>query len=350
MKVAPIDRAMREWSGAKHSIIHTGQHYDAAMSDAFFHDLDMPAPARFLGIGSGTHADQTARTMIAFEKACSELEPDIVLVVGDVNSTLAAALVASKLGIPLAHVEAGLRSFDRSMPEELNRLATDSVSNYAFVTEPSATANLAREGWARERVFWVGNTMIDTLIHALAPARTLDVPLSMRLEPGHYALVTLHRPSNVDHLPKLRELVEYLHWLADQLPVVFPLHPRTRRRLEDSKLLPNLEGHGAIHLTAPLAYLRFLSLLASARFVVTDSGGIQEETTYLRIPCITARTTTERPITCDLGTNRLCSPEPEALRTSTSHVIEHPVEGTVPPLWDGHASERIVERLRQILE
>lgn len=350
MKVAPIHRAVSARDDMEHLVVHTGQHYDAIMSDAFFRDLDLPKPARFLGVGSASHAQQTAKILVEFEKACLELEPDLVIVVGDVNSTMAAALVASKLNIPVAHVEAGLRSFDRTMPEEVNRAATDAVAQWAFVTEPSAIANLVSEGWPRDRVLFVGNTMIDTLVRALPEAKEQAGLDELGLEAQSYALVTIHRPSNVDDLAQLSSMVGFLEWLAEQQPVVFPLHPRTRKRLAEHGLLEKLESHTQIHALAPLPYPRFLGLMASAKLVVTDSGGIQEETTYLQVPCVTARTTTERPVTCEQGTNRLCAPEPAALREAVTAVLAGGASGTIPPYWDGLAAERIVEHIRDLRE
>ncbi len=349
MKVAPIHRAVSLQDDMEHLVVHTGQHYDAIMSDAFFRDLDLPEPTRFLGVGSASHAQQTAKILVEFEKACLELKPDLVIVVGDVNSTMAAALVAAKLNIPVAHVEAGLRSFDRTMPEEVNRAATDAVAQWAFVTEASAIANLVSEGWPRDRVLFVGNTMIDTLVRAL-PKATEEADLDgLRIADKAYALVTVHRPSNVDDVEQLTSMVGFLKWLASELPVVFPLHPRTKKRLEEHDLLEQLTSHENIRALGPLPYPRFLGLMASARLVVTDSGGIQEETTYLQVPCVTARTSTERPVTCELGTNRLCAPEPDALKAAVAEVLAGGVIGTVPPYWDGRAAERIVAHIRAIV-
>ncbi|HHH27817.1 MAG TPA: UDP-N-acetylglucosamine 2-epimerase (non-hydrolyzing) [Polyangiaceae bacterium] len=349
MKVAPIHRAISAHDDMEHLVVHTGQHYDAIMSDAFFRDLDLPEPARFLGVGSASHAQQTAKILVEFEKACLELAPDLVIVVGDVNSTMAAALVAAKLNIPVAHVEAGLRSFDRTMPEEVNRAATDAVAQWAFVTEASAIANLVGEGWPRERVLFVGNTMIDTLVRALPGALEQARLGELDLKAGEYALVTIHRPSNVDDPAQLAAMVGFLKWLADQMPVVFPLHPRTEKSLRAHGLLHGLQSYEGIRALGPLPYPRFLGLMASARLVVTDSGGIQEETTYLQVPCVTARTSTERPVTCELGTNRLCAPEPAALRAAVGEVLAGGEDGTVPPYWDGRAAERIVRHIDAIV-
>lgn len=340
MKVAPLHRAFAQYEAlVEHLIVHTGQHYDAEMSDVFFADLEMPPPAVFLGVGSGTHAQQTARIMLAFEPVCLELRPELVIVVGDVNSTIACALTAVKLGIPVAHVEAGLRSFDRTMPEEINRIATDAIADYFFVTEPSGVENLRREGAPPERIFLVGNTMIDSLLFALPKARAHPIRARLGLSPREYVVVTLHRPSNVDDPVQLRGLLEVLDELAQWRRVVFPVHPRTQQALERFGLQSLTE---ALLVVPPLGYVEFLALVLEADFVVTDSGGIQEETTYLGIPCLTLRTTTERPITCQLGTNRLVPPEPEAFRRALGELRwGQRKSGQVPPLWDGHAAERI---------
>jgi UDP-N-acetylglucosamine 2-epimerase (non-hydrolysing) len=309
------------------------------MSDVFFADLEMPEPAVFLGVGSGTHAQQTARIMLAFEPVCLELRPHLVIVVGDVNSTIACALTAVKLGIPVAHVEAGLRSFDRTMPEEINRIATDAIADYFFVTEPSGVENLRREGAPPERIFLVGNTMIDSLLFALPKARAHPIRERLGVAPRQYVVVTLHRPSNVDDPVRLRLLLEILAELAQWRTVLFPAHPRTRQAVERFGLSPLL---APLHVLPPLSYVEFLALVLEADFVLTDSGGIQEETTYLGIPCVTLRTSTERPITCQLGTNQLVPPEPEALRAALRALRQgERKQGTVPPLWDGHAAERI---------
>ncbi len=343
MKVAPIHRAFVQYSDSiEHLIVHTGQHYDAAMSDAFFRDLDMPEPAVFLGIGSGSHAEQTARVMVEFEKICLDLEPSMVIVVGDVNSTIACTLSAVKAGIPVAHVEAGLRSFDRSMPEEINRIATDAICDYYFVTEQSGADNLLRENKPESRIFFAGNTMIDSLQYALPRARESAVRESLGLEAGRYVLVTLHRPSNVDDAVQLRQLLELLVDLSKERAIVMPLHPRTRKNIEQFGLQDVIADAPNLLLLEPQGYVNFLALMMHADFVLTDSGGIQEETTTLGIPCITMRTTTERPITCQLGTNVLVEPEPELLRVALETMLTQPRKpGVVPPLWDGHAAERI---------
>ena len=352
MKVAPIHRvfsAPEFTSLTQHQIVHTGQHYDAAMSDAFFRDLEMPEPAYFLGVGSGSHAEQTARVIVEFEKVCLEAKPALVLVVGDVNSTIAATLTATKLGIPVAHVEAGLRSGDRTMPEELNRIATDALCDYAFVTEKSGVDNLLRENFRYDRVHFVGNTMIDSLHFALPKARQSPILHDLSLEDRRYALVTLHRPSNVDDAVQLQSLVEMLLEAAETCSIVFPVHPRTRKHLERFGLLGRIEQHPRFILTEPQGYVNFLALMMNARFVMTDSGGVQEETTALGVSCLTLRTTTERPITCEIGTNILIPPTTENIRTALRKALQEtaPPSYTLPPLWDGKAAERIAAIIAQ---
>ena len=340
MKVAPIHRAFASYADAwEHSIVHTGQHYDAAMSDSFFADLDMPHPKWFMGVGSGTHAEQTAKIIVGFEKVCLEARPDCVIVVGDVNSTVACALVSVKLGIPTVHVESGLRSWDRSMPEEINRLATDAIVDEHFITEQSGMENLVREGVAPEQIHFVGNTMIDSLHYALPKAESCDILTRLGVSVGGYCLVTMHRPSNVDHPDQLRMLMEVVEQVSQERPVVFPVHPRTRNKMREI----GLSMPSSVHLIDPVRYVEFLALMRSAAVVLTDSGGIQEETTALGVPCITARTTTERPITTDLGTNVLVQPSAEGILHAISEFnAGRHKQGTVPPLWDGHAAERIV--------
>lgn len=343
MKVAPVHRAFEPYSGrVEHTIIHTGQHYSADMYDTFFQDLEMPEPAEFLDAGSGSHAEQTAKIMVRFEKVCLQRKPDLVLVAGDVNSTIACALTAAKCGIRVGHIEAGLRSFDRGMPEEINRIATDAICDYAFITEQSGLGNLRREGFPPERAFFVGNTMIDSLRFALPAARKAGMAAVLGLAPRSYALVTLHRPTNVDEPGQLRQLLEILVEVSCRCAMIVPLHPRTRKNIEAFGLDALVGAAPGLRIMEPLGYIRFLSLLVDADFVLTDSGGIQEETTALGISCITMRTTTERPITCELGTNRLVRPEPEPLREAIADLFEKPrKQGVVPPLWDGHAAERI---------
>ncbi len=336
MKAAPVLRAIQN-TGQKQTLVHTGQHYDVNMSDVFFQELKIPAPDVNLAVGSGSHAQQTAEIMARFEAVVQQRKPDVVLVYGDVNSTVAAALVCAKLSVPVGHVEAGLRSFDRTMPEEINRLVTDQLSEILFTPSADGDTNLLREGIAREKIHFVGNVMIDTLVRLL--------PLATQAKknglPRQYALVTLHRPANVDDPQMLRKILISMLALNKDLPVIFPLHPRTRQAIRQF----GLETDG-IRMTDPVSYLEFLGLQFRATVVITDSGGIQEETTYLGIPCLTARANTERPVTVEIGTNILIGDDMEKLRTETLNVLNgRGKKGSVPPLWDGHASERIASIL-----
>lgn len=351
MKVAPIHRALQEFPDhIEHVIIHTGQHYDSIMSDAFFNDLDMPKPGYFLRVGSASHAVQTAKIMVAFEEICINDTPDLVIVVGDVNSTLACALTARKLGITVVHVEAGLRSGDRTMPEELNRLATDAVSDYAFTSEPSGIEHLLREGWPEERIKFVGNTMIDSQHYARERAVMSPVMRELDLIDDAYILVTLHRPSNVDMAEQLESLLMALATLSKEKTVIFPAHPRTVARIESFGLSHILEQNPQLRIIGAQGYVRFLRLVMGAAFVITDSGGLQEETTALRLPCLTVRTTTERPITCDLGTNQLIEPTAEAILEASQALLRGEAKvGSVPLFWDGRAGSRIARRIMVIL-
>jgi UDP-N-acetylglucosamine 2-epimerase (non-hydrolysing) len=350
MKVAPLAHEMKRHAEIEPLIVHTGQHYDANMSKIFFEDLGIPRPDYNLGVGSASHTVQTAQVMLALEPLFQELAPDLVLVVGDVNSTLAAALTAVKLGIPIAHVEAGLRSFDPTMPEEINRRLTDCISDFLFTTEASGNENLRREGVAEERIFFVGNVMIDTLLGQADRARELDVPARLDLEPGGYGVLTLHRPSNVDDPAVLGGIVDALEELQQMLPLVFPVHPRTRARLAATGLLDRLEALPRLSLIEPLGYLDFLGLVAGAGLVLTDSGGIQEETTILDVPCLTLRDNTERPVTISQGTNRLIGSDPARIRDEAKRLLDGDrKQATRPDLWDGNASERIVAILRDRL-
>jgi UDP-N-acetylglucosamine 2-epimerase (non-hydrolysing) len=343
MKVAPIMEAFRVRQQKQVLLVHTGQHYDEKMSDNFFADLHIPRPNLNLGVGSGSHAQQTARVMTAFEEVCIEHRPDWVIVVGDVNSTLACALAAKKLGIRVGHVEAGLRSRDMSMPEEINRVCTDSISDLLFTADRMADENLRKEGVAEERIRFVGNTMIDTLLRNIDKARS--IPLPDGLKPQEYAILTLHRPSNVDSKPKLTALFEALIDISRSIPIIFPAHPRTRHNLQQFGLEGTLRD-SRIKSIAPLSYLPFIGLTARSRFVLTDSGGIQEETTVLGIPCITMRPNTERPITCTMGTNILVGAEPERIRMGVSAALNAPPRKNIlPEKWDGNAAERIVDVL-----
>jgi UDP-N-acetylglucosamine 2-epimerase (non-hydrolysing) len=340
VKMAPVIGAMRTRAPeAGHTIVHTGQHYDRLMSEVFFEELGMPAPDHMLEVGSGSHAEQTARTMERLEPVLLAERPDLVVVPGDVNSTLAAAITAAKLEIPVAHIESGLRSFDRTMPEELNRIVTDQLSQHLFLHSDEAVANLRAEGVAEERMHFVGNTMIDTLVALEERFRDLGVARRLGVEPGSYVLVTLHRPALVDG-PLLPHAMTELSALAAEMPVVFPVHPRTRKMIEGDVTSPGLM------LTEPVGYLDFLSLMADSRAVLTDSGGIQEETTYLGIPCFTLRDNTERPVTVRAGTNTLLGLEPAAIATIPAALAEGgKAASEPPPLWDGCAAERVAEVL-----
>jgi len=347
MKMAPLLRAMRARpTELRPILVHTGQHYDAAMSDIFFAQLGIPEPDLHLGVGGGTHASQTAGVMTAMERLLADERPDLVLVVGDVNSTIAAAIAAARAGVPLAHVEAGLRSFDRRMPEEINRIVTDALASYLFVTEESGVSNLLGEGLPEDRVFMVGNVMIDTLDALLPAIRERRMAAELGLEPGAYGVVTLHRPSNVDDSERLADWVDVLGEIGHRLPLVFPAHPRTTARLASAGLTPRLAANG-VRVVDPLPYVEFVSLVADAKLVLTDSGGIQEETTVLGIPCLTLRDNTERPVTVRAGTNRLIGAEPANLRRSIDVLLALEPVGRPdrPPMWDGHTAERIVEIL-----
>ncbi len=333
MKAAPVLHALAERPQIRQTLVHTGQHYDAGMSDVFFQQLAMPAADVNLEVGSGTHAWQTAEIMRRFEPVVLERKPDLVLVYGDVNSTVAAALVCSKLLISVGHVEAGLRSFDRTMPEEINRLLTDQLADFLFTPSEEADGNLEREGIAAGKIHRVGNVMIDSLV------KLLPIALESKIDglPDRYALVTLHRPSNVDDDRSLRNILETLLEVNAELKIVFPVHPRTRRRIAEFGM-----DASQLHLLEPLPYLEFLALQKRAVVVITDSGGIQEETTYLQRPCLTLRQNTERPVTVSLGTNVLVGQDGGKLRAELSKILEGKAKtGTVPPLWDGYAGARI---------
>jgi len=345
MKVAPLHRAFQRYADSiRHLIVHTGQHYDQQMSKVFFDDLELPHPDIYLGVGSASHAQQTAKVMMAFEKVVDEQKPDLVVVVGDVNSTLACALVSAKMNVEVAHVEAGLRSFDRTMPEEVNRLVTDAISDSLFVSELSGVANLKREGIGQEKIFFVGNVMIDSLVHFREKARRSIVAEQLGLSRKSYALVTLHRPSNVDEAVRLEEILKLLLEVSRNKNVVFPIHPRTRNMIQQFGLQSLADSSECLKLTEPFGYLDFLNLMENAAVLITDSGGIQEETTYLGVPCITLRENTERPITVELGTNVLCGSNLLLAREKSLEAMNGKAKhGSVPELWDGRASERIAE-------
>jgi UDP-N-acetylglucosamine 2-epimerase (non-hydrolysing) len=353
MKIGPIIHALHATRGVVPMLVHTGQHYDPGMNDVFFAELQIPRPDRSLNVGSGSHAVQTAQVMLAIEPVIEETRPDIVVVVGDVNSTLAATLVAVKLGVAVAHVEAGLRSFDRSMPEEINRLLTDQIATLLFTTERSAEANLRREGIPVERVHFVGNVMIDSLRGCLpraVPARETFAaagrPDLAEVAPG-FALLTLHRPANVDDPDTLADLLETIREVSELLPVAFPVHPRTARRIADAGLEALFHQSRIVRLE-PVGYLAALGLMREARVVLTDSGGVQEETTGLGVPCLTLRANTERPITIEEGTNELVGRDRELILAKTRDILATGGKsGRVPELWDGRAAERIAARLAQ---
>ena len=369
MKVAPIIRAINKHNASSKGnpiepiLVHTGQHYDYEMSQVFFQDLELPEPDVYLGVGSGTHAEQTGKVMIELEKVLLKEKPDLVVVVGDVNSTLAAALAAVKLHISAAHVEAGLRSYDRTMPEEINRLLTDQISDYLFTHSRDADENLKREGIPQEKIFFVGNVMVDSLLFNKARADQSQILAQLKLAEEGYALLTLHRPSNVDEKHSLTNIMSAITKIAESIPVVFPAHPRTQKRLREFNLNPSStviaspdllgawQSQSNVLITSPLSYLDFLKLEMYAKLVMTDSGGIQEETTVLNVPCLTLRDTTERPITITQGTNVLVGNSPQKIIEEASKILDakSPITNNKspqpPPLWDGMTAERIVEIL-----
>ena len=347
MKVGPIMVEMARYEGIFHQIlVHTGQHYDDGMSQVFFADLGLPQPDIYLNVGSGSHAEQTARVMLAFEPVLLEHNPALVLVVGDVNSTLACTLVASKLAVPVAHVEAGLRSFDRTMPEEINRMLTDQIADLLFTTERSARENLIREGVVEEKIHFVGNVMIDTLLRHRERALSLEVVEEYGLEPQGFVLMTLHRPSNVDEPEVLSGLLDGLAEIQRRIPIIFPAHPRTMERMREFGFGGRMTAMAALRVTEPLGYLKFMNLMANARLVLTDSGGIQEETTILGVPCLTLRENTERPVTVTQGTNTVVGCDPGRIVTEALAIVDGKSKaGRVPELWDGQAASRIVKVL-----
>jgi len=345
MKVAPLHRALEARDGFDSVIVHTGQHYDEQMSDVFFRQLELPRPDLYLGVGSGSHAEQTARVMMAFEEVMEDEAPDLVVVVGDVNSTLACALVATKMHVPVAHVEAGLRSGDRRMPEEINRLVTDRIADYLFVTEQSGIDHLREEGVADEKIFFVGNLMIDSLVQFREKAAATSIVEDLGVEEDAYVLMTMHRPANVDHEEGVRKLLRIIEETAAERSVVFPMHPRTRNRFEEFGLEGALTSIGGLHLLEPLGYLEFLRLMETAAVVVTDSGGIQEETTFLGVPCLTLREHTERPVTVTKGSNELLPLDPPQVIQRVREVAGTEPSSERPPRWDGQAAERIVKVL-----
>jgi UDP-N-acetylglucosamine 2-epimerase (non-hydrolysing) len=347
MKVAPIARALTNHP-YEHLIVHTGQHYDYNLSDSFFVDLELPKPDYFLGVGSGSHSEQTAKIMVEFEKILIKEQPDLVIVVGDVNSTIACGLTSVKMGIKLAHIEAGLRSFDKSMPEEVNRIATDSIADYFFVTEESGLINLKNMGADENNTFFVGNTMIDSLVFALPKIVQSKILENFNLTKNNFVLTTLHRPSNVDNYEKLSMFLDIFNYISQFAKIVLPIHPRTRKNLIEFGLIEKYKQISNLIITEPLSYLDFIKLMQDSKFVMTDSGGIQEESTFLDVPCLTLRTSTERPITIELGTNLLINPEYTNIVKSISSVLENPTKRiSIPPLWDGHSAERIVNIIQE---
>jgi UDP-N-acetylglucosamine 2-epimerase (non-hydrolysing) len=351
MKMAPLLRALRPYSDVVCTLVHTGQHYDANLSEVFFEELRIPRPDVFLQVGSGSHAEQTARLLVELERTFLAGTPDAgpftrIVTVGDVNSTMAAAVAAAKIGIPVSHVEAGLRSFDRSMPEEVNRLITDVISDQHFVSEPEGVENLLREGHKPETIHLVGNVMIDTLRALLPRAQHSDALQRWRLVPGEYGLVTLHRPSNVDDPGTLRELMNHLLAISEKIRVVFPVHPRTRAKLQQSEILETIGGGTSLTLVEPLGYLDLLALSSRAALIITDSGGLQEEATALNIPCLTLRANTERPVTVQQGTSTLVGRDFDLLDQLVDSILRGDYKpGACPELWDGKAAERIARIL-----
>jgi len=353
MKIAPLMREYEKYPEIHPLLVHTGQHYSDEMSQLIFDQLEIPRPDINLEVGSASHAIQTAEIIKRFEPIVRELDPDMVLVVGDVNSTIACALVAVKLGVKVAHVEAGLRSFDRTMPEEINRVLTDAISDYLFVSETSGLENLKREGIPDHKVFFVGNVMIDTLVRNLKQAESSTILEELGLAEHEYALVTLHRPSNVDDPIVLGKYLEVFEIIGREIPVLFPAHPRTRKNIKTlgfQSLITELKNpskpfqNGGLRITDPIGYIDFLRLMASAKVVLTDSGGIQEETTILKVPCLTLRENTERPITIEKGTNNLVGTDPERILNGYEEIKTKRYSNcSVPELWDGHAAERIIE-------
>ncbi len=343
MKMAPLVRCL-EARGIEQKLIHTGQHYDDNMSKVFFDDLGMPAPDIYMGVGSGSHAEQTARVMVEFEKVCLEEKPDLVVVVGDVNSTLACSIVAAKLWIPVAHVEAGLRSRDMKMPEEVNRVVTDRLTSLLLTPSPDGDENLIAEGVSKDKIFLVGNIMIDSLLANVERAKKSTILDELKIAPKSYGVLTLHRPSNVDDKETLMRLLKVVHEIADEIPIIFSCHPRTAQRLDELDEYNAIRNTGDVRIMGPLGYLDFMRLVSQSKIVLTDSGGLQEETTALQIPCVTLRENTERPITVTEGTNTVVGTDPDKIRAAARKALDGNIgDAKVPHLWDGKTAERIVD-------
>ncbi|NIR48288.1 UDP-N-acetylglucosamine 2-epimerase (non-hydrolyzing) [candidate division KSB1 bacterium] len=350
MKIAPLMNEFKKYPDIEATLLHTGQHYDEVMSKLFFHDLGIPEPDTYLGVGSSNHGTQTGRIMIEFEKVLLQEKPDLVIVVGDVNSTIACGLVAVKQNVKLAHVEAGLRSFDRSMPEEINRVLTDQISDFLFVTEKSGEENLIKEGIDKKKIFFVGNVMIDTLRQHLKRAEISSILNKLSLRPKEFTILTLHRPSNVDDEESLSQILNALAAIQEHIKIVFPIHPRSQARLEQFGLSDKINQMPQLMITEPLGYLDFLKLMSEAKFILTDSGGIQEETTVLGTPCLTLRENTERPVTESCGTNLVIGNKADAIVRESMRILRGDFKmGRQPDLWDGKAAKRIVRILQQNL-
>ena len=350
MKIAPLHAELAR-RDIRQILLHTGQHYDENMSQVFFDDLGMPEPDIYLGIGSGSHATQTATVMVEFEKVCKEHNPSMVVVVGDVNSTVACSMVCAKEWIPCAHVEAGLRSFDRQMPEEINRLITDAIANILLTPSPDGDENLRNEGVSEDRIIRVGNIMIDSLFNNLERCKTSMIHSELDLEKGNYGVVTLHRPSNVDDELAFAGIIKALEEIGSCIPLVFPLHPRTKNRAEQFGLYERLTAIPNIVLTGPAGYLDFIALMSESKLVLTDSGGLQEETTALGIPCLTLRENTERPITVTEGTNTIVGNDPKVIIDTALEVLNNGGKaGRIPEMWDGKTAERIAEIIEKVIE
>lgn len=350
MKIAPLVRHLKKIKQIKTLLVHTGQHYDFQMSEVFFQELNIPAPDIHLNVGSGSHAAQTAHIMTAFEKVIVNEKPDLIVVVGDVNSTVACSIVASKMNVKVAHIEAGLRSFDRTMPEEINRIITDSISDYLFVSEESGLKNLAKEGVSKNKVYYVGNIMIDTLLFSKSKIDSSQILKDIGLAKKSYATLTLHRPSNVDSAFGLSEVYEILTQITKRTKIVYAIHPRTRKMMESHGFLKKFEGITGLMMIDPLGYMDFIKLVKESKFILTDSGGIQEESTVLDIPCLTMRENTERPATVSRGTNVLVGRDKKLILNSVNKILDGRwKKRTIPRYWDGHAAPRIVNILNNNL-